>query len=283
MTLINQRAFRFQVLTLFPDLIEAMTSAGIVGQAKTKNLIEVKVSNPREFTADVHKTIDDRPYGGGDGMVMLAEPLEKALMKAIADAQVKPWVVYLSPQAMPLNQAKVQELAHKKELILICGRYGGIDQRIINLFVDEEVSIGDYVLSGGELAAGVVIDSVARQIPGVLGHENSADLDSFSEALSGLLEAPSFTRPRAYQGEEVPPILFGGHHKKIQDWKRNVSVLVSLCKRPDLVFELKLEHRELQRIKKFWLELTLAEKEVLGLTALNLEDLQLLDSYDVEL
>lgn len=213
-------------------------------------------------------------------MVMLAEPLERALLKVTAELKEKtdheeaPWVIYLSPQAPPLNHGKVLELAQKKELILICGRYGGIDQRFINLFVDEEISIGDYILSGGELAAGVVIDSVARQIPGVLGHESSADQDSFSRGLLGMLEAPSYTRPREYQTQAVPEILVGGHHKKIQEWRENVSVLVTLSKRPDLVSQSKLSPKEVQKVKNFFLSLSLADKEVLGFAALSLEDLE---------
>lgn len=277
-------SIRFHVISLFPEMIEAMTSTGIIGQARQKNLIQVQLLNPRDFTLDVHRTVDDRPFGGGDGMVMLAEPLEKALSKVkqelATDSHEIPWVVYLSPQARPLNQTKVMELVQKKEVILICGRYGGIDQRFINLFIDEEISIGDYVLSGGELAAGVVIDAVARQIPGVLGHENSADQDSFSKGLQGMLEAPSYTRPRVYQKEEVPEILLGGHHQKIQEWKRRVSILTTLSKRADLICDLKLDPEEVKKIKKFFLDLSIADKEVLGLAALTLEDLEQLHSHD---
>jgi tRNA (guanine37-N1)-methyltransferase len=269
---------KFKVLTLFPQMIEAMVTGGVVGQACEKKLIEVQCLNPREFTSDNHKTVDDRPFGGGDGMVMLAEPLQKALKASLEDSSADPWIVYLTPQGVPLNQEKVQELASKKNLVLVCGRYGGIDQRLLNHFIDEEISIGDYVLSGGELAAGVLIDAVSRQVPGVLGHHESASSDSFSEKLQGLLEAPSFTRPRDWEGESVPEILLSGNHAKIEQWKSWVSLLVTLLKRPDLVLDLKLDRKELRDLKRFWKELVQSEKEVLGIAALSDQDLELLEN-----
>lgn len=261
-------------------MIEALVGEGVIGQALTKKLIQVSCINPREFTQDNHKTVDDRPFGGGDGMVMLAEPLQKALTSAIEKSPKDPWIVYLTPQGVPLNQEKVEELATKENLILLCGRYGGIDQRVLNQFVDEEISIGDYVLSGGELAAGVVIDAVSRQVPGVLGHLDSAASDSFSGQLSGLLEAPSFTRPRNWLGESVPEILLSGNHAKIEKWKKNLSVLVTLLKRPDLVLDLEISKKELRDLKSFWNELEPSQKEVLGLSALTTDDLELLSADD---
>lgn len=274
---------KFQVITLFPKMIEALVSEGVIGQARAKDLIQVSCINPRDFTEDVHKTVDDRPYGGGDGMVLLAEPLQQALQKALQSSETaKPWVVYLTPQGVPLNQQKVQELSQKESLILICGRYGGVDQRALNQALNEELSIGDYVLSGGELAAGVVIDAVSRQVPGVLGHLDSASTDSFSEKLNGLLEAPSFTRPRCWLDENVPEILLSGNHAKIEKWKKAVSWLVTLKKRPDLILKLKISADEAQEIKRFWMELEPAQKEVLGLAALSLKDLELLEDDNLK-
>lgn len=281
---------RFSVITIFPEMIEAISRQGILAQACEKGLVAVNSITPREFTEDLHKTVDDRPFGGGDGMIMLAEPLEKALrtLGALAltekaqDSEAgrplpKKKVIYVSPQGVTLDDAKVMELAEANELILICGRYGGIDQRIIHQYVDEEISIGDYVLSGGELAAGVIIDAVTRKVPGVLGHQASADQDSFSMGLMGLLEAPSFTRPRDYQGDTVPEVLLSGNHAKIEAWKRAVSILVTLLKRPDLILDLELTKKQRDQLKDFWQKMSPQEKEVLGLSALNDEDLDWLN------
>lgn len=248
---------KFHVLTLFPQLIEANFSMGVVGQAKEKGLIQIEVVNPRAFATDTHKTVDDRPYGGGDGMIMMAPVLAQAL-ESIED---KGTVLYMSPQGKPLTDKKVRELSQKKKLTLICGRYGGIDQRLINQYVDEEISIGDYVLSGGELAASVVIDSVSRMIPGVLGHGASMDLDSFSD---GTLESPNFTRPNQWQEQAVPEILLSGDHQKIQNWRDNVAKLVTLKKRPDLL-EGKLSSVEKAALDQFYSSLTAQERKVLGL------------------
>lgn len=278
---------RFSVITIFPEMIEAICRQGVLAQAREKNLIGIKTLTPREFTEDMHKTVDDRPFGGGDGMIMLAEPLEKALRslgalaltEKVQDIEAgKPLprkkVIYVSPQGSVLDDAKVLELADEEEIILICGRYGGIDQRVIHQYVDEEISIGDYVLSGGELAAGVIIDAVARKVPGVLGHQASAEKDSFSLGLLGLLEAPSFTRPRDYQGDDVPEVLLSGNHAKIEIWKKWVSVLTTLLKRPDLVLDLELTKKQRDQLKEFWQNMSSQEKEVLGLSALTEEDLE---------
>jgi tRNA (guanine37-N1)-methyltransferase len=256
---------KFSVITLFPEMIQSLFQQGILSSAIDKKIIDIVCINPREETTDVHRTIDDRPFGGGDGMILMAEPL-KALLTKVKTSDS--WTVYMSPQGTPLDNKKAQELAKKKDLILVCGRYGGIDQRIINQFVDEEISIGDYVLSGGELAAAVVIDAVSRQIPGVLGHHESANFDSFSEKLSGLLEAPAFTRPRQLGEVSVPEVLLSGNHKKIEEWKKQVSRLVTLKKRPDL---LKLSDTETKEMKAFWQSLPASEKSVLGLENLTHE------------
>lgn len=270
---------QLDVITLFPEMIEGAVSHGVLSQAIKGDLLKVVAHTPREFAEDRHRTVDDRPFGGGDGMIMLAETLEKTLAK-VKHKNSK--VVYLSPQGGVLSAEKARSLAKEEHIVFICGRYGGIDQRIINQYVDEELSIGDYVLSGGELAALVAIDALARFIPGVLGHSESAEQDSFSE---GLLEHPNFTRPRDYLGQQVPEILLSGNHQAIATWKKKVSALVTLQKRPDLfkVF-LQEEHSRfesskrknktspLAELKIFWSSLSPQERDVLGLTDLKEED-----------
>ncbi|PIS11496.1 MAG: tRNA (guanosine(37)-N1)-methyltransferase TrmD [Bdellovibrio sp. CG10_big_fil_rev_8_21_14_0_10_47_8] len=268
----------FQVITLLPAIIEAALDHGILSQARERDLIRVETVNPRDFTKDVHHTVDDRPFGGGDGMVMMVEPLQKALAKAMESAP-EAWVVYLSPQGASLRQDKVMALAEKKNIVLICGRYAGVDQRFLNEWVDEELSIGDYVLSGGELAAAVVIDAVSRQIPGVLGHQSSAQLDSFSEGLDGLLEAPSYTRPQEILGQSVPEILLSGNHQKISEWKKNISLLLTLHKRPDLLAKTHLNQKELQSLRTFWSQISPQDRRVLGLEALTDDRVNCLEPY----
>lgn len=270
---------QLDVITLFPEMIENAVSHGVLSQAIKGDLLKVSAHTPREFANDRHRTVDDRPFGGGDGMIMLAETLEKTLLK-VKHKNSK--VIYLSPQGSVLTAEKARALAKEEHIVFICGRYGGIDQRIINHYVDEELSIGDYVLSGGELAAVVTIDALARFIPGVLGHSESAEQDSFS---AGLLEHPNFTRPREYLAQQVPEVLLGGNHKVIEDWKRKVSALVTLKKRPDLfqVF-LKEENLKVEGAKKknkrsplnelinFWKDLSPEDKKSLGLEDLKEED-----------
>jgi len=258
-------AFHFQVITVFPEMIAAAMSVGVFSQAAKNSLLTLSCLNPRDFTTDLHRTVDDRPFGGGDGMIMLPEPLEKSITAAKA-AHPGAKVVYLSPQGQQLTHKKAFELSQDSTgLILLCGRYGGIDQRVINQFVDEEISTGDYVISGGELAACVVMDAVSRFIPGVLGHKDSADKDSFAE---GLLEHPNFTRPREYQGQGVPEVLVGGNHKKINEWKELVSFLVTLQKRPDLIIKSE-EQKRLTAAFRLWSSMTGEERELLGLTKLH--------------
>jgi len=271
---------KIDVITLFPEMIESAVSHGVLGQALKEDRLSVKAHTPREFATDRHRTVDDRPFGGGDGMIMLPETLEKTLRK-VQHKNSK--VIYLSPQGKTLTDETARALSREEHLIFICGRYGGIDQRIINAYVDEEISIGDYVLSGGELGALVVIDALARFIPGVLGHEESAHKDSFSQ---GLLEHPNFTRPREYLGEEVPEVLLSGNHKLIDEWKRKVSALVTLKKRPDL-FKAFLEQEVLNyqaqkkkkglpplaELREFFKQMPEKEKRALGLEDLREEDL----------
>lgn len=269
---------KIDVITLFPEMIQGAVSHGVLGQALKGDLLSVQAHTPREFATDKHRTVDDRPFGGGDGMIMLSETLEKSLQN-VQHKNSK--VIYLSPQGSVLTDDKARELSQAEHLVLVCGRYGGIDQRIINTYVDEEISIGDYVLSGGELGALVVIDALSRFIPGVLGHVDSADKDSFSE---GLLEHPNFTRPREYLGQDVPEVLLSGNHKLIADWKEKVSALVTLKKRPDLFIIYLAEEREkyralkkkktaepLKELFKFWQQLSPEDRKVLGLEELNEE------------
>ncbi len=259
--------FSFQVITLFPEIVQAAMGLGVFAQAQKSGILSLSCINPREFTLDPHRTVDDRPFGGGDGMVMLPEPLEKSIAAAKQrDAHSK--VLYMSPQGTPLTHVKASELSREKGLIVICGRYGGIDQRIINNFVDEEISIGDYVISGGELAAGVLIDCVSRFIPGVLGHRDSANKDSFAE---GWLEHPNFTKPREYKNQIVPEVLLSGHHKKIDEWKKNVSILVTLAKRPDLI-KAQASQAELLGALVFWQQMTEDQRKTLGIQKLQEKD-----------
>lgn len=261
-------ALKITVVTLFPQMIQDFLRWGVLGQAIEKKLIEVVTVNPRDFTSDTHRTVDDRPFGGGDGMVMLADPLISALRTV---GEEKGSVIYLSPQGSTLDDTKVRELSRRSELILICGRYGGIDQRFLNEWVDEELSIGDYVLSGGEAAAMVLIDAVSRQIPGVLGHADSASQDSFAQ---GWLEAPHFTRPRGEADQAVPEALLSGHHQNIQRWRLQVGQLVTLLKRPDLFARQRLSARETQKLKEFWRALSAHEVEILGLQSLGEKDFE---------
>lgn len=260
----------FQVITVFPEMIENITASGVVGQARKKNLIEVSSINPRKFATDVHNSVDDRPFGGGDGMIMLAEPLEKAIFEAREKAPAAR-VIYLSPQGRPLKQNRVVELAQDPNLILLCGRYSGVDQRLIHQYVDEEISIGDYVISGGELAATVLIDAVSRFIPGVLGHAESAAVDSFTD---NLLEAPLFTRPRELWGLKTPEILLSGNHAKISQWQKQLGILVTLAKRPDLDPLRALPPKALKELRSLFESLSSEDKELLGLGSLALSALE---------
>ena len=225
----------FGVITLFPDMFLALTAHGITERAVTQSLIQLETWNPRDFTQDNYRRVDERPYGGGPGMVMLIEPLVKALTAAkqrAAELGIKPRVVYLSPQGRTFNEAATQYLGQHQGLIFVCGRYEGIDERFIQRYVDEEWSIGDYVLSGGELAAMVMIDAISRRVEGVLGDCQSAQQDSF---VSGLLDCPHYTRPENYNGDTVPEVLLSGNHAKIQAWCWQQSVKRTLERRPDLL------------------------------------------------
>jgi tRNA (guanine37-N1)-methyltransferase len=228
--------FEFDVVTLFPEMFDAVTKYGVTGRAKESAVYGLHAWNPRDFTEDNYRTVDDRPYGGGPGMLMLAQPLEKAIAAAMARQAENgvngAKVVYLSPQGRLLNHDVVMELCELPALVLLCGRYEGVDERLIARRVDDEISIGDYVLSGGELAAMVLIDCMVRQMPGVLGDSESASQDSF---VSGLLDFPHYTRPEVYRGNVVPEVLMSGNHAKIKRWRLQQSLGRTWLRRPDLL------------------------------------------------
>ena len=228
-------AFKFDIVTLFPEMFDAVTQHGITSRAMQQGIYDVGFWNPRDFTSDNHKTVDDRPYGGGPGMVMLVQPLEQAIgaAKSAQTAEsVAPWVVHMSPAGKPLTHQKVMELSKKPGLILLASRYEGVDQRLIDAEVDEEISIGDYVLSGGELPAMVLMDAIIRQLPGALGDSDSAIEDSF---VDGLLDCPHYTRPEEYKGVKVPAVLMSGNHAKIKQWRLKMSLHRTRDQRPDLL------------------------------------------------
>ncbi|MBD1389186.1 tRNA (guanosine(37)-N1)-methyltransferase TrmD [Neiella sp. HB171785] len=222
----------FGVVSLFPEMFRSITEYGVTGRAVRNGLIEFHCWNPRDFTHDKHQTVDDRPYGGGPGMLMMVQPLRDAIHAAKAAAGEGAKVVYLSPQGRKLDQQGVSELAQNDKLILVAGRYEGIDERVIEAEVDEEWSIGDYVLSGGELPAMTLIDSVARFVPGVLGKQASAEQDSFTE---GLLDCPHYTRPEVLDGKTVPSVLLSGNHEHIRRWRLQQSLIRTYERRPDLI------------------------------------------------
>jgi len=229
----RETPIRFECVTLFPEMFAAVTRHGISGRANDSGRWQIGLWNPRDFTTDNHRTVDDRPYGGGPGMVMLAEPLEKAIRAAqrhVPDAPAR--VVHLSPHGAVLDHGKVLELAALPRLVLLCGRYEAVDERLVERCVDEEVSIGDYVLSGGELAAMVLIDAIVRQLPGVLNDDESAVQESF---VNGLLDCPHYTRPESYAGMRVPDVLLSGHHADIARWRRKQALGRTWLRRPDLL------------------------------------------------
>jgi tRNA (guanine37-N1)-methyltransferase len=227
---------RIDVVTLFPDLFDIVIRNGVTGRAVQRGVVELGLWNPRDYTSDRHRSVDDRPYGGGPGMVMMVQPLRDAIRAArVAVPHSK--VIYLSPQGRRLDQTGVAELATRPGMILVAGRYEGIDQRLIDSDIDEEWSIGDYVLSGGELAAMVMIDAVTRLLPGVLGHEQSAAQDSFA---AGLLEHPHYTRPEEMDGMVVPAVLLSGDHAAIARWRLKEALGKTWLQRPDLLERLNL-------------------------------------------
>ena len=244
----------FHVITLFPEMVGQIASEGVLGRAIKQGIIGLTCWNPRDFTHDRHRTVDDRPYGGGPGMLMKVQPLADAIEAARQQAGESARVIYLSPQGQRLNQQRVRQLAlpereHRDAaLILIAGRYEGIDQRLVEHTVDEEISIGDYVLSGGEFAAMVLIDAVARMLPGVLGDEDSAQQDSF---MQGLLDCPHYTRPEEIDGMRVPDVLLGGDHEAIARWRLKQSLGKTWLHRPDLLEQVQLNDEQQALLDEF--------------------------------
>jgi len=234
----------FGVVTLFPEMIQALTGQGVSGRAVKQEKVSVNCWNPRDYAYDNYQTVDDRPYGGGPGMLMKIQPLKDAIHAAKAVAGEGAKVIYMSPQGRKLDQEGVLELAQHDKLILVAGRYEGIDERLIEAEIDEEWSVGDFVLSGGELPAMTLMDAVIRLVPGVLGHELSAQQDSF---MDGLLDCPHYTRPEVYEGEAVPEVLLSGNHERIRQWRLKQALGRTWQRRPDLLAELELttEQRKL--------------------------------------
>ena len=243
---------RFDVVTLFPEMFAAVTHSGISGRALEAGLWSIGLWNPRDFTADNYRTVDDRPYGGGPGMLMLAGPLEKALDAAKESGGGK--VIYLSPQGRRLDHEKVMELAGREAVTLLCGRYEGVDERLIRRRVDEELSLGDYVLSGGELPALVLIDSLVRQLPGALNDPDSVKEESFAD---GLLDCPHYTRPEVRGGKAVPPVLLSGNHAQIRRWRLKQALGRTWLRRPDLLSGRSLSEEEARLLQEFKRETSL--------------------------
>ncbi len=238
---------QIEAISLFPQMFDAL-NCGITGRAIKQQRLIIDVINPREFTSNVHQTVDDRPYGGGPGMVMMVEPLNQAINAAKAKLEQPAKVIYLSPQGKPLTQAAIKEFSTQPGLILLAGRYEGIDERLIESAVDEEWSLGDYVISGGELAALVLIDAITRLLPGALGDAESAEQDSF---MHGLLDHPHYTRPEKLESDTVPSVLLSGDHKAIKRWRLKQSLGRTWLRRPDLLETRELSHDEQQLLQEF--------------------------------
>ncbi|HEX23075.1 MAG TPA: tRNA (guanosine(37)-N1)-methyltransferase TrmD [Chromatiales bacterium] len=239
---------RIDVVTLFPEMLDAVTESGISGRAVERGLLEVARWNPRDYTRDRHRTVDDRPYGGGPGMVMMVEPLRAAIRAAKRQAPQGAPVIHLSPQGRVLDQAGLRELAALPGMVLVASRYEGVDERLIAAEIDQEWSIGDYVLSGGELAAMVLIDGVTRLLPGALGHEDSAEQDSFTD---GLLDHPHYTRPEVIDGEPVPPVLLSGDHAAIRRWRCKQALGRTWLRRPELLQGRPLDEEQQRLLQEF--------------------------------
>jgi len=239
---------RFDVISLFPEMLTHAAHVGVTGRASERGIVDLVTWNPRDFTSDVHRTIDDQPYGGGPGMVMKVEPLRDAILAAKQADSRPATVVFLTPDGQQLNQQAVCDFSCRQRMILLCGRYEGVDQRLIDSMVDEQWSIGDYVLSGGELPALVLIDAITRLLPGVLGHKESAQQDSF---MNGLLDHPHYTRPASLDEGDVPIVLQGGHHQQIERWRMQQALAKTSKQRPDLLQKYRLNTEQLQLLEEF--------------------------------
>ena len=232
----------FEIITTFPQIVEAVTSESILGRARQKGLIEVEAVNLRDYTEDKHHTTDDEPYGGGPGMVMKCAPLFKAVENlTVRKALGKPRVLLMTPQGRCFDQKMAEDLSCESHIIMICGHYEGVDERVRQYLVTDEVSIGDYVLTGGELASMVILDAITRLIPGVLGDDTSSESESFS---SGLLEYPQYTRPADFRGHMVPDVLLSGNHAEIEKWRRKMALMRTLKRRPDLLQKAPLDKQD---------------------------------------
>lgn len=238
---------KFDVLTIFPGIFEAVLGSSIIGRAQDAGLLSVTAHNIRDFSMDKHKKTDDYPYGGGNGLVMLAQPIYDAYISIIEKLEYKPYFIYMSPQGKRLDQQLVEQLAEHKHIVMLCGHYEGVDERILEELVDEEVSIGDYVLTGGELPAMVLIDAISRTIPGVLTNEDSYSEESHKD---GVLEYPQYTRPYDFRGAKVPDILLSGHHANINKWRRLQSLKRTHERRPDLYGKLVLSNEDKKLLEK---------------------------------
>jgi tRNA (guanine37-N1)-methyltransferase len=248
---------QFDVVTIFPAMFDAVAEAGVIGRAREKGIYQLVAWNPRDFAQNAYRTVDDRPYGGGPGMVMMAEPVGRALAAAKQrqkSAGVRqPRVIHLTPQGRLLNHRLVMELAGQPGLVLLAGRYEGVDERLTTRDIDDEISIGDYVLSGGELVAMVLIDCIVRQLPGVLGDAESATQDSF---VTGLLDCPHYTRPETYAGQKVPPVLLSGNHADISRWRLKQALGRTWQRRPDLLEQRVWSEDERKLLEEFKQELS---------------------------
>jgi len=247
---------KFDILTLFPNMFSSPLRESILGKAVEKGLIQIQTINIRDFTLDKHQVVDDAPYGGGQGMVMKVEPIARAV-ESIKSQNRSAWTIYLTPQGKPFHQDLARRLSTQPHLVLLCGRYEGVDERARGVFIDEEISIGDYVLTGGELAAMVIIDAVSRFVPGVLGSDRSAEEDSF---FNSLLEYPQYTRPVDFRGSRVPEVLLSGNHSAINLWRRREAIRRTSLRRPDLLAKANLTEED-----KRLLEEVLQSKDDCGL------------------
>lgn len=234
---------RFDVLTLFPDMFRAVLGDSIINRAAEKGIIELNFIDIRDFTKNKHRKVDDYPYSGGGGMLMAAQPIYDAYQSIVKDLDYKPFTVYMSPQGKVFTQKTAVELSEYKHIVILCGHYEGVDQRVLDMIVDAEISVGDFVLTGGEIPAMAVIDAVSRMIPGVLSNENSYSDESH---FSGLLEYPQYTRPEEFMGVRIPDVLISGHHANINKWKRQEALRNTLKKRPDMLEKAELSKEDLE-------------------------------------
>lgn len=241
----------FGVVSIFPEMFDAVTEVGVTGRAVKSGLAAVECWNPRDYAQNKHRNVDDRPFGGGPGMVMMVQPLRDTIAAAKAAAGPGVRTIYLSPQGKQLDQVSVKRLAGCEKLIFVCGRYEGIDERVLESEIDEEISVGDFVLSGGELAAMIVMDAVIRLIPGALGHELSAEQDSF---VAGLLDCPHYTRPEDFEGRRVPEVLLSGNHEHIRRWRLKQSLGRTWLRRPDLLQQVVLNKEQQKLLEQFKIE-----------------------------